>query len=286
MFSSLQLIDLVGEETRRLDGFKHQVWGAAYSPDGRLVAGAGGVWEAAERLIRVWDADTGEEVAVLGPDDSLRPYDIAFLDNNTVLSLGRSGIKKWSLDSRTAELVYEGWISRFSVAGDGRSVLLSEILDPSQSGTQKSSGRRRRAVLVDLSTGLARPLDNRGDRVNSVALGLEGSVVVTGHENGVVMVGSSNGQTPHLLLGHKNTVEAVEVDPLGRWVASTGEDTTVRLWPMPDLSQPPLHTLPREELIAKLKTLTNLRIVRDPDSPTGWNLTQDPFPGWEDLPDW
>jgi hypothetical protein len=55
---------------------------------------------------------------------------------------------------------------------------------------------------------------------------------------------------------------------------------------MPDLSKPPLHTLPRDELIAKLKTLTNLRVVRDPESPTGWKLTHDPFPGWETVPTW
>jgi hypothetical protein len=60
----------------------------------------------------------------------------------------------------------------------------------------------------------------------------------------------------------------------------------IRLWPMPDLSKPPLHTLPHDQLIAKLKTLTNLRVVRDEDSATGWTLTLDPFPGWETVPTW
>ena len=41
-----------------------------------------------------------------------------------------------------------------------------------------------------------------------------------------------------------------------------------------------------EELIAKLKTLTNLRVVRDEESSTGWKLTHDPFPGWETVPEW
>ena len=43
---------------------------------------------------------------------------------------------------------------------------------------------------------------------------------------------------------------------------------------------------PQDELIANLKTLTNLRVVRDPESPTGWKLTHDPFPGWETVPSW
>ena len=58
-----------------------------------------------------------------------------------------------------------------------------------------------------------------------------------------------------------------------RWVVTSGfGDGTFRLWPMPDLSKPPLHTLPHDELIAKLKTLTNLRAVRDEESATGWKV--------------
>jgi hypothetical protein len=55
---------------------------------------------------------------------------------------------------------------------------------------------------------------------------------------------------------------------------------------MPDLSKPPLHTLPYDELIAKLKTLTNLRVVRDEESSTGWKVEVGPFPGWETVPTW
>jgi WD40 repeat protein len=78
----------------------------------------------------------------------------------------------------------------------------------------------------------------------------------------------------------------VAVSPDLRWVASSDEDNTLRLWPMPDLSKPPPHTLPHDELIAKLKTLTNLRAVRDPNSSTGWTIELGPFPGWRDVPTW
>jgi hypothetical protein len=60
----------------------------------------------------------------------------------------------------------------------------------------------------------------------------------------------------------------------------------LRLWPLPDLSTPPLPALPREQLIAKLHSLTNLRAVRAPEEPTGWKIDVGPFPGWRDAPTW
>jgi len=81
-------------------------------------------------------------------------------------------------------------------------------------------------------------------------------------------------------------VRSVAISPDLEWVASSGQDETLRLWPMPDLTKPPLHTLPHDELIAKLHTLTNLRVVRDEESSTGWKVEIGPFPGWAEVPEW
>jgi hypothetical protein len=55
---------------------------------------------------------------------------------------------------------------------------------------------------------------------------------------------------------------------------------------MPDLSKPPLHTLPYDELMAKLHTLTNLQVVEDKAAATGYKFEIGPFPGWKDVPTW
>lgn len=78
------------------------------------------------------------------------------------------------------------------------------------------------------------------------------------------------------------------ISPDGKWIAAVPieDSTAIRLWPVPDLSQPPVHTLPYDELLTKLRTLTNLRVVADPDSDAGWSWDLDPFPGWEEVPVW
>jgi hypothetical protein len=75
------------------------------------------------------------------------------------------------------------------------------------------------------------------------------------------------------------------VSPDGRRIASVG-DKEVHLWPMPDVTKPPLHTLPHADLLAKLDALTNVHAVRDPSTSTGWKLEIGPFPGWKDVPRW
>ena len=88
---------------------------------------------------------------------------------------------------------------------------------------------------------------------------------------------------PHLLFGHEAIgVELVVVDPRGRWMASAGDDGTVRVWPMPEGA--PFHTLPHAALLDRLRSLTTYRIVEDASASSGYRLDFEPFTGWKREP--
>ena len=120
----------------------------------------------------------------------------------------------------------------------------------------------------------------------AVAVDGSGTVAAASDQDGIVRVGRLADERTHLLVGHQGPIDSVAVSPDGRWIASSGEDETLRLWPVPDLERPPLHTLPHDELLATLRSLTNLRVVRDPESTEGWKVEIGPFPGWETVPTW
>ena len=276
---------MTGEEARRLDGLPNAdcVRTGAFSPSGRLVAVAS-LFSESRPTLRVWDLSSGESRAFdqpQGPEDMGNTESLAFVDETTLYTRGVYGLLRWDLEAGTYEKVLEappGGMVGFCMASDRRRILVYEV------SSNYLRDNRVRVALHELKTGDVRSLNIPGE--GALALSPDGTIWATVEKDGSIWIGRTDGGEAHLLAGHEGPVLTVAISPDNRWIASSGEDKTLRLWPMPDLSKPPLHTLPHDELITKLKTLTNLRVVRDEESATGWTLTHDPFPGWETVPTW
>jgi WD40 repeat protein len=238
------------------------------------------------RVLRVWDLETGEgrTFSLAASADAPRSCEfLAFAPDGAILVGGGGGMLRVVLPSDpkgsiATETVYAAGRVGFTLSPDGRKALV---------WTGRSPGARTYddLLLLDLTTHTSQRITTHGQRLWWAALDPSGRVVVSADVDGVVRVGPITGEEPHLLLGHTTSVLAVAVSPDGRWIASVGDDG-LNLWPMPDVAEPPLHTLPHAELMAKLDSLTNLRVVREPSSSTGWALDVGPFPGWDDVPTW
>jgi serine/threonine protein kinase/WD40 repeat protein len=204
-----------------------------------------------------------------------------WLPDGRLVTDGVAGLRVWDLGAGTSRLVRpceKAWVQGLLASPDSGTVL--GLKAPDEMATRSSLS------TFDLGSGKTNEITSHGNQAFCFALDPSGRVLVTGDNNGIVRVGPLSGAEPHLLFGHTGQVTSVAVSPDGRTIASASDDGTIRLWPMPDLSKPPLHALPHDELLAKLRSLTNLRAVRDPSSDTGWRIEVGPFPGWATVPEW
>jgi len=267
-------------------------WGVTFGPDGRrAAAGAVGTLTGEDMVIRIWDLETGDEqrLALRNGSDVEQwgvfergVVGLHFTPEGGLLSCGTGGIRLWNLETGEAE-----WLMRapeetkveLDASKDGRVWLTTEA--PSMETILNSNFR-----LHDRTTGATRALTSHGRQIAHFEIDPTGTIVVTGNADGVIRVGRTDDAEPYLLMGHEGEIGSIAISPDSRWIASGGVDKTIRLWRMPDVSKPPLHALPHSELLAKLKTLTNIRVVRDEDSSTGWKLEVGPFPGWKTVPTW
>jgi WD40 repeat protein len=198
---------------------------------------------------------------------------------------GQGGVRRLSLPADpggtvTSETVYEAPTAMLDLSRDQTHLLVLGAGRPSGVGTLFEE-----MLLLDLAGHTSRRITTHGARLALGRLSPSGRAIVSGDHDGVVRVGPVTGGEPHLLLGHHGPVSALAISPDERWIASVS-DESISIWPMPDVSKPPLHTLPHAELLARLDALTNLRVVGDPASATGWRLDVSPFVGWKDVPEW
>jgi WD40 repeat protein len=234
------------------------------------------------RVLRVWDLPSGRartfSLAHLTDAAWWGFEQLRFAPDGSVLAAGagaggvvRLVLPRGASGTVSSEPLYAAGGAGFDLSADGRQLFLF-------AGTK--------LLALDLVGHTSRRIDTHGRRTGTGAIDPSGRAIVTGDIDGVVRVGPITGGEPHLLLGgHTGVVWSVAVSPDGRWIASV-DDEAIHLWPMPDVTKPPLHTLPHAELMAKLDALTNLRVLRDPTSSTGWKLDIGPFPGWKDVPTW
>jgi WD40 repeat protein/DNA-binding winged helix-turn-helix (wHTH) protein len=274
----VRVIPLDGSPQRDVAHSEQRVLRATVSPDGRLVAAQGRFDD--RNAIQICDLMTGDiqTLDLQGtPDWPPLGNPLEFTPDGRLLTSFRQRLLQWNPgSSELIEVVGNVW--SFGTDGEGNKV----IGRPGMGAVPPLV-----ATVYDLETGTSTTLASHGSNVISLALDHTGTIAVTGDQYGNVRVGPVTGESPQTLSLDSASVFTVAVSPDGRWIASGHTDGTIRLWPMPDLTKPPILNLPRGEFLAKLKSLTNLRAVPDPENPGEYIVrAAAPFPGWETRPDW
>jgi WD40 repeat protein len=273
-YSGTWKIPLDGTAPTTFEGLDRYSYHLSFDPTGRYLASRPG--RSPSPTVAVLDLETGERIELEEPGDG-RAMAPSF-DGAGRLVVTRGGVvSRWDPRTRETEVLVSEGVFWAAPLPDGRSLVV----------VWEGTGGTR--TMLDLETG-SRTVVPQVHQPPSYVYGddLTGSIVASGHPDGEVRVGSPTSEEPHLLLGHEPGATRVSISPDNKWVVSLGVEGAVYLWPMPDLSKRPLHTLPYDELMARLKALTNLRAVADEESHTGYTIKPDftAYRGWEEVPTW
>jgi WD40 repeat protein/mono/diheme cytochrome c family protein len=229
-YQAIELLTAEGKAVSKLTGSTNQVRALAFSPDGKLLASAGGS-PAQFGEVKIYNVADGKEVAAIrGHRDNI--FSVAFSPDGKLLATCSYDkmVKLWDVASgKELKNLKDHTDAVFAVAfcPDGKR-LASAAADRTVKIWDVATGER----LYTLSDAL--------DTVNTIAFHPSGKYLAGAGADRIIHIwelGDKDGKRVRSLISHEDAINAIAYSPDGTMIVSTGADKAVKLWEAATLNE-------------------------------------------------
>lgn len=226
-----------GQAIGKLTGHANQVRAVAFSPDGKLLAAAGGN-PAQFGEVKIWDVAERKELrSIRGHRDNI--FAVAFSPDGKMIATCSYDriVKLWDVATG----------SEIKTLKDHTDAVFSIAFSPD--GKRLASASADRTVKIwDVATGQRiYTLGDALDAVNAIAFQPSGKLLAGAGADRIIRIweiGESEGRQIKSLIAHEDAINLIAFSPDGKMLVSTGADKMLKLWDAAKLEQ--IHAVERQ----------------------------------------